>query len=157
MFFQVLFKQPKKEKLEICPAEKLLILVRELLNKELPAHYSQHHILYTANTKLESLNSALEWHRTQGNLQLKLGQFHSQTHDQLRKQASDLQALVDGYMELNIDMTQMNHRLHFHYEEIHYIHENYVLFKEGRFSNQSSQLFWQAVKEDVLSIIRKIL
>ena len=157
MFLQALFKQPKPEKLEISPAEKLLLLVRELLNKELPEHYTQNHILYTANTKLESLKKSLVSHRDQVTQQFKIGQFHSEMYDQLRKQVSDLQVLVDGYMELNIDVNQMNHRLHFHHDQIHYIHENYVFFMEGRFSNQSSHLFWQAVKEDVLNIIRKIL
>ena len=157
MFFQTLFKQTKQETAEISAAQKLLILVRELLNKELPEHYTHHHILYTANSKLQSLNESLKSHRTQSNQNLKLGQFHSQMHDQLRKQASDLQVLVDGYMELNIDVNQMNHRLHFHYDQIHYLHHNYLLYLEGRFANPSSPLFWQAVKEDVLEIIRKIL
>lgn len=157
MFFQTLFKQPKQEAVEICAAEKLLILVRELLNKELPEHMAHHHILFTANSKLETLNESLSSHRRQTNHHLKLGQFHSQIQEQLRKQVSELQALVDGYTELNIDINQMNHRLHFHYDQIHYLHENYTFYLEGRFSNQSSPLFWQAVKEDVLDIIRKIL
>ena len=157
MFFHTLFKQPKQEAEEISSAEKLFIVVRELLNKELPEHYTHHHILFTANSKLASLNESLKNHRTQANYDLKLGQFHSQMHDEVRKQVSDLQVLVDGFMELNIDIKQMNHRLHFHYDSIQYIHENYVLYMEGRFSHQSSQLFWQAVKEDVLDIIRKII
>ncbi len=157
MFFHTLFKQPKQESAEICSAEKLLVLVREILNKELPEHLAHHHILLTANSKLESLNESLNYHRSQANNQFRLGQFHSQMHDQLRKQMSDLQALVDGYMELNIDISQMNHRLHFYYDQIQYLHENYKLNLEGRFFDQSSQLFWQAIKEDVLDIIRKIL
>ena len=157
MFFQALFKQPNQEKLEIFPAEKLLILVRELLNKELPEHYTQHHILFTANTKLESLKNSLESHRNLVTPQSKIGQYHLEMHEKLRKEASDLQGLVDGYMELNIDMAQMNHRLHFYYDQIDYLHENYVQFMEGRFANQSSHLFWIAVKDDVLKIIRNIL
>lgn len=157
MFFQTLFKQPKQETVETCAAEKLLILVRELLNKELPEHYTHHHILLTANTRLEALNESLTHHRSQVNQHLKLGQFHSQMIEQLRKQISDLQVLVDGYMELTIDVKQMNHRLHFHYDQIHYLHENYQLYTEGRFSKQSSPSFWQAVKVDVLDIIRKVL
>lgn len=157
MFFQFFLKQDNHEKQEISPAEKLLMLVRELLSKELPEHCAHHHILFTANSKLETLKESLKYHHFQGNHQLKLGQFHLQMQNQLRKQISELQALVDGFMELSIDIKQMNHRLHFHYDQINYIHENYSLFQERRFCNQSSQLFWQSVKDDVLDIIRKIL
>lgn len=155
MFIHTLFKKPEPESREI--AEKLLDLVLELLDKELPEHLAHHHILFTANFKLESLKDSLNHHRSQLNDQLKLGQFHSQIYHQLQKQVSDLQVLVDSYMELYIDMKQMNHRLHFHYDQINYLHENYILFMEGRFSDQSSHLFWQTLKEDVLEIIRKVL
>ncbi|HWK24418.1 MAG TPA: hypothetical protein VNS08_15425 [Ureibacillus sp.] len=157
MFLHTLFKQPKQEILEISAAEKLLILVRELLNKELPDHQAHHHILLTANTKLEFLNESVRIHRSLVNHHMNLGQYHTQVIEPLRKQVSDLQALVDGYMELNIDVKQMNHRLHFHYDQINYLHENYRLYCDGRFATHSINAFWQAVKEDVLDIIRKIL
>ncbi|MDN4495343.1 hypothetical protein [Ureibacillus aquaedulcis] len=157
MFIQTLFKQSKQELLEICPADKLLDLVCELLNKELPEHPAHHHILFTANFKLESLKNTVNHHRKQEKHQLKLGQFHSQMYQQLQKQISDLQMLIDSYMELNIDVKQMNHRLRFHYEQIDYLFENYLLFMEGRFSDESSHLFWQAIKDDVLDIIRKVV
>ena len=158
MFFHTLFKQQKEEETrEICAAEKLLILVRELLNKELPEHYAQHHILFTANYKLEILNGYLKQHRNQENHLQKIGQFHTEMYNGLRKTVSDLQCLVDGYMELSIDVNQMNHRLLFYYDQIHYIHENYALYMAGQFSNHSSDSFWQAAKEDVLDILRKIL
>ena len=104
MFFQTLFKQEKQEKLELHPADKLYILVRELLNKELPEHYSHHHILFTANRKLEVLNDSLSFHRSQINHHLRLGEYHLKALEQLRKLGSDLQTLVDGYMELSIDV-----------------------------------------------------
>ncbi|MFC7684645.1 hypothetical protein [Ureibacillus sp. GCM10028918] len=157
MFLHTLFKQPKQETVKICSAEKLLDLVRKLLEKELPEHLAHNHILFTANFKLESLNNSLNHHRSQLNQQLKLGQYHSQMYHHLQKQVSDLQMLIDSYMELNIDLKQMNHRLHFHYDQIDYLHENYIFFMEGLSSDQSSLLFWQTVKEDVLDIIRKIL
>ncbi|KGR74539.1 hypothetical protein [Ureibacillus sinduriensis] len=157
MFIHTLFKKSKPEPTETCYAEKLLDLVLQLLEKELPEHLAHHHILFTANFKLESLNDSLNHHRSQVNHQLKLGQFHTQMYHQLQKQVSDLQMLVDSYMELNINMKQMNHRLHFHYDQINYLHYNYILFMEGRFSDSSSHLFWQTLREDVLVIIRKVL
>lgn len=157
MFFEALFKQQKQAVLELSSGEKFLVIIRELLNKELPEHLLQHHILYTANTKIESLNTLLTHHRNQCNVEFKVGQYHKEIYDLLRKQISNLQSLVDCYMELSVDVNQMDHRLLFHYDRINYLFDNYSQYKDGKFSTQTSQLFWQALKEDILEIIQKIL
>ncbi|RHW38567.1 hypothetical protein D1B33_06740 [Lysinibacillus yapensis] len=157
MFLQALFKQQKKEEIEISAAEKFLTIVRELLNKELPEHRSHHHILYTANTRLEIFRNLLTHHRSQSNVHQKLGNFHSEMYEQIGKKVSELQCLVDGYMELNIDIKQMNHRLHFYHDKIHYLYENYTQFQDRQYIEEYSTFFWQALKMDALEIIRKVL
>ncbi|RUL57038.1 MULTISPECIES: hypothetical protein [Lysinibacillus] len=158
MFIQAFFKQDKQsQSVEITYAEKFLEITRTLLYKELPDHQTQHHILLTANRNIEHMNEQLTTHRKQIQPEYKLGQYHQQIYDELRKRISDLQTLIDGYMELNIDLQQMNHRLHFHHNAIDYLYNNYFLTKEKAFDEQSEILFWKALKEDVLEIIRKVL
>lgn len=157
MFLQALFKQQKKQEEEICPAEKLLTLVRELLNKEFPEHRSHHHILFTANSHLEILRSHLDYHRDQLHAHNQLGNYHHEMVEQLSKKTSDLQCLVDGYMECHIDIKQMNHRLHFHHDQIIYLYENVQQFREKQTIEEYSTLFWRAIKGDVLGILRKVL
>ncbi|MEL3961732.1 hypothetical protein MKZ01_10670 [Lysinibacillus endophyticus] len=158
MFIQTLFKQERKDtSLEKTPADKLLEIILTLLNKELPQHQSQHHILFTANSNLEYLKNLLNYHRKQINPDFHTGQYHQNVYAQLQKQISQLQMLVDGYMELSIDIQQMNHRLHFHHDAIHYLYNNYKQTKEQNFYKETEPMFWQCLKEDVLEIIKKML
>lgn len=157
MLFQTLFKKQKPINHEKNASEKLLVIVNELLNKELPEHQSQHHILFTANVKLDTLKNVLNQHRSRCQLEHKVGQYHMEMYDQIRKQISDLQGLVNCYTELHIDMTHMNHRLLFYYDKINYLYENYLHLRDGTFLREANPSFWKAIKEDTLEVVRNIL
>lgn len=157
MFFQTLFKKQKSIENEKSASEKFLVIINELLNKELPEHQSHHHILFTANVKLDTLKNLLNEHRKRCQFEHKVGQYHMEMYDQIRKQTSDLQGLIDCYTELHIDMDHMNHRLLFYYDKIDFLYDNYLNLLDGKFLSESNPLFWQAIKEDTLEVVRNIL
>ena len=156
MFFQFLFHSEKIVEVEMSASEKFLAIIEGLLKFELQEHQSQHHLLYTANTKLTLLKDRLPFHRSKSQLNLHIGQFHKEQYESLLKQMNELQMIVDCYMELQIDLTKMNHRLRFYYDEIDMLYDSFTFYSEQKITKEEKTQFYLALREDCLNILRKI-
>ena len=157
MFFQFLFHSEKIVEVEMSASEKFLAIIEGLLKFELKEHQSQHHLLYTANTKLTLLKNQLPFHRSMSNSNLKIGQFHKEQYESLLKQMNELQAIVDCYMELQSDLTKMNHRLRFFYDEIDVIYDSFQFYNNQKIiTKEQKTQFHLALREDCLNILRKV-
>lgn len=138
--------------------DQLQFIVSTLLKKELPAHNSVHHLLYTANTKLEELRENTSYHRNYIDLNSSIGIFHKEAYEHTLKCFNQLQLLIDSYINLNIEEERgrINRRLSLIDEKVNSIYLQIIEFNKFNILTTLEEKFWMAVKEDTMPILAEI-
>ena len=150
MFFQL--KEAPLKPLDTY--DKISALVRALLYVECPEHRSNHHILYTANTKLESYREARDFYRPLDDPSTSLGLFSREAYQLANQKYNQLYTIIRGYMHLS-DATRrehFNHHFRFSKEKIDAMH---ALFSK---KEQHKQLglettFYEHLKNDLTPLL----
>lgn len=163
MFFQMAAKQSSKVK-TIANSEMIDLydraqfIVSTLLKKELPSHNTMHHLLYTANIKLEKLRESISYHRKYIDLNTAIGTFHNEAYTHMLKDFNQLQLLIDSYITLNIEeeRERINRRLRLMDDKVKSIHSQIEEFGKRNIPNSLEGNFWIAVKEDILPILAEL-
>lgn len=155
----VLFKiKEVKITREIDTYEKIKELVSAILLHELPDHSSTHHLLYTANIKLEEIRNARDYHRKKIELTTQLGQFHQRAYDLAVREFNQLYTFIRAYMHLSSaqDRDRYNHSFRFYKEKIASFYEQFT-DKNNHLQNANlEEQFWEALKQDVLPLLSQI-
>ncbi|WP_332646910.1 hypothetical protein [Lysinibacillus sp. 54212] len=152
MLFRIKEVEIKKE---IDSYEKIKEIVTAILLHELPEHSSRHHLLYTANTKLEEIRNARDYHRKHTELTSQLGQFHQRAYDHALRESNQLYTFIRAYMHLSSeqDREHYNHTFRFYKEKISRCYEQYKE-KNNHLQNEKLEAqFWEALKQDVLPML----
>src|SRR5690606_41462805 len=110
MFFQI----KDKTDTPIDTYDKISYLVNAILQFECPEHRAQHHILYTANMKLETYREAQQFYRKVDNPAHAHGRLSRDAYQQANRNYNQLITIIRRYMHLSDD----NNRDHF---KNHYI------------------------------------
>ena len=138
--------------------EQLRELVTTVLLYELPEHSPHHHILFTANQKLEQYREAAEYFRKHSDVSTALGQFSIEAYKQALQQFNQLQLLIRGFMHLSDAERRVhfNHHFRFHKEQIEKIYMQYKQHKAYSSLIQLEKEFHKALKEDLLPLIAQL-
>ena len=149
-----MFFQSKEMVVEISLYDQLKTITTSLLNYELPNASARHHILYTANEKLQSLRETKELHFKESNMGYAIGRFHKNAYEHTLRAYNQLQLIIDGYMELNMENARehVNHRLRFQSEVIKYCYHQ-LIYIEKLLDSNSREGFFTALKEDILPVL----
>lgn len=138
--------------------EQIRELVTTALLYEIPEHSPHHHILFTANQKLEQYRQAAEYFRLQSDVSTTLGQFSIDAYTQALQQFNQLQLLIRGFIHLSDDgrRVHFNHHFRFYKEQID---KMYTQYKEQKVYSSLLQLemaFHKALKEDLLPFLTQL-
>ena len=134
-------------------------LTYELLRHECPNHRSSHHILMTANIKLERLNEVKVYIQKQNYISQSLQQFSIQNGAVLEDQISWLHLFIASYTQL-CDETQ---RAHFNQTLLLYQHtiEECFEFFQNRMLHKDiipiDDDFWRALKQAIQPVLHVLL
>lgn len=150
MFFQL--KEAPIQTLETY--DKISEIVRAILYFECPEHRANHHILFTANAKLESYREARDFYRPFDDPSTSLGQFSREAYQLANKKYNQLYTIIRGYMHLS-DAKQrahFNHHFRFSKEKIDAM---YSLFTN---KSQHKELdleasFYEHLKNDLIPLL----
>lgn len=150
MFFQV------KDKTEtpLDTFDKISHLVKAILHFECPDHRAQHHILYTANRKLETYREAQSFYRKFDDPGNALGRLSREAYELANKKYNQLFTIIRGYMHLSDDnkRSHFNHHFRFSKEKI----ENMFTLFEHMSHHQHLKLveaFYERLKEDLIPLL----
>jgi len=150
MFFQL--KEAPKKTLDTY--DKISELVRAILDFECPDHRANHHILYSANSKLESYREARDFYRPFDNPSTSIGQFSRDAYQLANQKYNQLYTIIRGYMHLSDEKQRehFNHHFRFSKEKIDAM---YTLFsnKELHKQLQLEAAFYQCLKEDITPLL----
>ena len=113
MFFQV--KETPQRTIDTY--DKISELVRALLYAECPEHRANHHILYTANTQLESYREARDIYRASEDPSTSLGLFSREAYQLANKKYNQLYTIIRGYMHLSDDSRRAHFNHHFRFSK----------------------------------------
>ena len=138
--------------------DQIFELVATALLYEIPEHSPQHHILFTANQKLEQYREAAEHFRKESDVSTALGQFSIAAYKQTIQQFNQLKILIRGYMHLSDDEKRLhfNHHFRFHKEQIEKIHTQYKQQKEYSSLMRLENEFHKALNEELLPLITQL-
>ncbi|MEO4052263.1 hypothetical protein [Solibacillus sp. CAU 1738] len=152
-----MFFQTKKIAVQLDLYEKLKTIVTFLLRAELPDASATHHILYSANVKLQKLQEAKDFHYKERNVDCAIGRFHKIANDNALKQYNQLQIIVDSYVALSLEEERehFNHRLRFQSEVVIYCY-NQLMTTVQILDASNKQLFFAALKEDILPVLHEL-
>jgi hypothetical protein len=150
MFFQV-----KEKSIQMQDTyDKIFELVKAILYFECPEHRAHHHILYTANIKLESYREAKDFYRPFENPATSLGTFSREAYQLATKKYHQLNTIIRGFMHLSDDTKRdhFNHHFRFHAEKITSMHQLYQNVQTHQILNIES-LFFDRLKEDISPLL----
>ena len=150
MFFQLKDKTSKP----LDTFDKISHLVKAILHFECPEHRAQHHILYTANMKLETYREAQSIYRNFDDPSNALGQLSREAYELANKKYHQLFTIIRGYMHLSDDNKRdhFNHHLRFSKEKI----ENMFILFEQMHHHKHLNLeadFYERLKEDIIPLM----
>ena len=130
--------------------DKVFELVKAILYFECPEHRAQHHILYTANIKLETYREAKDFYRPFDDPATSLGTFSREAYQLATKKYHQLNTIIRGFMHLSDDSRRehFNHHFRFHAEKITSMHQLYQNVQLHQLLNLES-LFFERLKEDL--------
>ena len=133
-------------------------LVTTALLYEIPEHSPHHHILFTANKKLEQYRQVAECFRQQSDVSTSLGQFSIEAYKQALQKFNQLQLLIRSFMHLSDEgkRVNFNHHFRFHKEQIEKIYMQYKQQKAYSSLIQLEITFHNALKEDLLPFITQL-
>ncbi|WP_274309575.1 hypothetical protein [Solibacillus daqui] len=150
MFFQL--KEAPKKTLDTY--DKISELVCAILYFECTDHSANHHILYSANSKLESYREARDFYRPFDDPSTSLGQFSREAYQLANQKYNQLYTIIRGYMYLSDDTQRehFNHHFRFSKEKIDTFH---ALFsnKDHHKQLQLETSFYEHLKNDVAPLL----
>ena len=153
-----MFFMPKETK-SIDAYTQLKQLTYELLRHECPQHISSHHILMTANMKLERLNEVKVYIHKQNYISQSLQQFSIQKGAVLEDQISWLHLFTTSYTQL-CDETKRAHFNHALLLHQHTIEECFEFFQNRILHKDIIPLdddFWRALKQAIQPALQILL
>lgn len=155
MFFKINRKQTA---IRTDTYEQLRELVTTALLYEIPEHNPHHHILFTANHKLEQYREAAQCFRQQSDVSTALGQFSYEAYNEALQQFNQLQSLIRAYMHLSDEQRQenFNHHFRFHKEKIETMYSQYKQQKTYISQLHLEIAFHNALKEDLLPLLTQL-
>lgn len=155
VIFFSLTKQDSKEIEKIDLYAQMNTIVFTLLKQELPELNTRHHLLYTANVKLETYRTASQYHRQRANVQTAIGTYHKKASEENLKRFNQLQILIEAYIQLSIieERHLLNHRLRMKDLTINSTYEELQAKQDITLSAAQEETFWNALKEDILPVI----
>lgn len=150
MFFQLKDKTGKP----LDTFDKISYLVKVILHFECPEHRAQHHILYTANMKLETYREAQSFYRKFDDPGNALGRLSREAYELANKKYHQLFTIIRGYMHLSDDNQRdhFNHHFRFSKEKI----ENMFILFEQMHHHKHLKLeaeFYERLKEDIIPLM----
>lgn len=150
MFFQV----KDKTDTPIDSYDKISYLVNAILQFECPEHRAQHHILYTANMKLETYREAQQFYRKFDNPAHALGRLSREAYEQANRNYNQLFTIIRGYMHLSDDNKRdhFNHHFRFSKEKID---DMFTLFEQMHHHRhlKLEEEFYERLKEDIIPLL----
>ena len=148
------FKVKDKTDTPLDTFDKISHLVKAVLQFECPEHRAQHHILYTANMKLETYREAQLFYRKFDDPGNALGRLSREAYELANKKYNQLFTIIRGYMHLSEDnkRNHFNHHFRFSKEKI----ENMFTLFEHMHHHQHLKLeeeFYERLKEDIIPLL----
>lgn len=136
----------------------LQFIVSTMLKNEIPSHFTAHHLLYTANSRLEELRQLTSYHRQHINLNTSIGTFHKDAYEITTKNYHQFELIIDSYISLNIenDRDLINHRLSLLDDKINTLYIELIEYKKHEILHPLKETFWHAYKEDLMPILAEL-
>ena len=133
-------------------------IITECLKRELPDHNPRHHLLFTANMKLESLQEAKELHRRFIDVSTNTGRFHQQRYAKMSDMYHKLYRLTRGYMHLcdEGERKHFNHHFRLSSRVIESCYEQYEARRSFCFSKEEEHGFFEELKEEIIPLLCQI-
>ncbi|AWE06809.1 hypothetical protein DCE79_05090 [Lysinibacillus sp. 2017] len=150
MFFQLKEKPVKSHE----TYDKIFELVKAVLHFECPDHRANHHILYTANTKLENYREARDFYRPFDDPSSELGLLSREAYQLATKKYNQLYTIIRGYMHLCEENKRehFNHHFRFHVQKIEAMYKLYEN-KSAQQLLQIEELFFERLKADLTPLL----
>lgn len=134
--------------------DKISHLVKAILHFECPEHRAQHHILYTANMKLETYREAQFFYRKSDDPSNALGRLSREAYELANKKYQQLFTIIRGYMHLSDHnkRNHFNHHLRFSKEKIEAM---FTLFEQMHHHKhlKLEAEFYERLKEDIIPLL----
>lgn len=150
MFFQ--FKDKTVTPLDTY--DKISQLVKAILHFECPEHRAQHHILYTANTKLEAYREVQSFYRRYDDPNNALGRLSREAYELANNKYHQLFTIIRGYMYLSDHNKRdhFNHHFRFSKEKID---DMFTFFKQMNHHEhlKLEAVFYERLKEDITPLL----
>lgn len=150
MFFQL------KESPKIIPDayDKAFQLVSAVIHQECPEHRANHHILYSANQKLEAYLEAQKHFRLFEDPATGLGTFSTEAYQVATKKYHQLYFIIRGYMHLSDENKRdhFNHVFRFHAEKLNTM---YLLWEQKNYWQllNLDDSFYEQLKDDLVPML----
>lgn len=134
--------------------DKISHLVKAILHFECPEHRAQHHILYTANMKLETYHEAQSFYRKFDDPSNALGRLSREAYELANKKYHQLFTIIRGYMHLS-DHNKRNHFNHHFRFSKEKIEAMFTLFEQMHHHEhlKLEAEFYERLKEDIIPLL----
>lgn len=147
-----IFKESEKV---IDTYEQVGFILKSLLTydlKDLPVRYE---FWYRIAIRQEEFRTLQTEHRTKISMYSAVGRFHQTQYEVIKQKRARLERLADMYKDFCIEdeRESLNHRLSFYKENISTLYEHILNKELYNYCDHVQQQFWEAVSEDILSII----
>ncbi|ATP39478.1 hypothetical protein CSE16_05115 [Solibacillus sp. R5-41] len=150
MFFQL----KESTKTDHDTYHKAFQLVKALIHHECPEHRANHHILYSANQKLEAYLEAQKHFRQFEDPATVLGTFSTEAYQVATKKYHQLYFIIRGYMHLSDESRRdhFNHHFRFHAEKLNTM---YLLWEQKNYWQLLNLdiSFYEQLKEDLVPLL----
>ncbi len=147
-----IFKESEKV---IDTYEQVAYILKSLLTYELRDLPSRYEFWYRVAIRLEEYRTLNAEHRAKLSMTTAVGRFHRTQFEKTKQNLAKLERLADMYKSFCIDEERetLNHRLHFHKEEIAELYGHVHNKELYMYCESVQQQFWEAVSEDILHAI----
>lgn len=134
--------------------DKISHLVKAILHFECQEHRAQHHILYTANMKLETYREAQSFYRKFDDPSNALGRLSREAYELANKKYHQLFTIIRGYMHLS-DHNKRNHFNHHFRFSKEKIEAMFTLFEQMHHHDhlKLEVEFYERLKEDIIPLL----
>lgn len=134
--------------------DKISHLVKAILHFECPEHRAQHHILYTANMKLETYLETQSFYRKFDDPSNALGRLSREAYELANKKYHQLFTIIRGYMHLS-DHNKRNHFNHHFRFSKEKIEAMFILFEQMHHHEhlKLEAEFYERLKEDIIPLL----
>ena len=152
----MLFQAKKEQAIETRDLyDQMKEIVTECLKQELTDHNPRHHLLFTANAKLQSLQEAQELHRRFMDVSTNTGGFHQHRYAKVSDMYHKLQRLIRGYMHLcdEGERKHFNHHFRLSSRVIECCYEQYKVRHSFCFSKEEEETFFEELKEEIIPLL----